>query len=98
MLAMAILAPIAAMVIQMAISRGREFGADSGGAKINGDPMALASALAKLKAGNSAARVNVNPSTAHMFIMNPLKGGTIASLFSTHPSTEERIKRLGSMQ
>ncbi len=97
MLVMAILAPIAAMIIQMAISRGREFGADSGGAKICGDPMALANALAKLEAGNSAVRTNVNPSTAHMFIMNPLKASTIASLFSTHPSTEERIKRLRSM-
>jgi heat shock protein HtpX len=98
MLVMAILAPIAAAIIQMAISRGREFGADSGGANISGDPQALASALAKLEAGNSTVRADVNPSTAHMFIVNPLKGSSIASLFSTHPRTEERIKRLRSMQ
>jgi heat shock protein HtpX len=73
MLVMAILAPIAAAIIQMAISRGREFGADSGGANISGDPRALASALAKLEAGNSTVRADVNPSTAHMFIVNPLK-------------------------
>ncbi len=98
MLVMAILAPIAATIIQMAISRGREFGADSGGASINGDPQALANALAKLEAGTSAVRADVNPSTAHMFIVNPLKGSSIASLFSTHPSTEERIRRLRAMQ
>lgn len=98
MLVMAILAPIAATIIQMAISRGREFGADSGGADISGDPQALASALAKLEAGSRAIRADVNPSTAHMFIVNPLKGSTVASLFSTHPSTEERIRRLRAMQ
>jgi heat shock protein HtpX len=96
-LAMAILAPIAAIIIQMAISRGREFGADAGGAKISGSPMSLASALAKLEAGSGAVRADVNPSTAHMFIVNPLRGKNIASLFSTHPSTEERIARLRSM-
>ncbi len=98
---MAILAPIAAMIIQMAISRGREFGADSGGANIAGDPEALASALEKLEARTrtkSNANVNVNPSTAHMFIVNPLKSSTISSLFSTHPSTEERVRRLRAMQ
>ena len=98
MLAMAILAPIAAMIIQMAISRGREFGADRDGANICGNPLALANALAKLEAGSSAVRADVNPSTAHMFIVNPLKGSTIASLFSTHPSTEERIRRLRAIQ
>ena len=98
-LAMAILAPIAATIIQLAISRGREFGADASGAKISGDPLPLANALAKLEASASAgARANVNPSTAHMFIVNPLKGKAIATLFSTHPSTEERIARLRSMQ
>jgi len=97
-LAMAILAPIAATIIQLAISRGREFGADAGGAKICGDPLSLASALAKLETAAGAVRADVNPSTAHMFIVNPLKGRTFASLFSTHPSTEERISRLRSLQ
>ena len=98
-LAMAILAPIAATIIQLAISRGREFGADASGAKISGDPLPLANALSKLEASAGAgARANVNPSTAHMFIVNPLKGKAIATLFSTHPSTEERIARLRSMQ
>jgi heat shock protein HtpX len=97
-LAMAILAPIAALIIQMAISRNREFGADDGGAKLCGHPMALASALTKLARASGSARVDVNPSTAHMFIVNPLKGKRLASLFSTHPSTDERIKRLQAMQ
>lgn len=97
-LAMAILAPIAATVIQLAISRGREFGADAGGAKICGNPLALAGALTKLDAASGAVRTGVNPSTAHMFIVNPLKGKTVASLFSTHPATEERIARLRAMQ
>jgi len=97
-LAMAILAPIAATIIQLAISRGREFGADAGGARICGNPLALANALSKLDAASGAVRADVNPSTAHMFIINPLKGKTMASLFSTHPSTEERISRLKAMQ
>jgi heat shock protein HtpX len=97
-LAMAILAPIAATIIQLAISRGREFGADASGAKICGNPLSLANALAKLETGAGAVRADVNPSTAHMFIVNPLKGKKIATLFSTHPSTEERIARLRSMQ
>ena len=96
-LAMAILAPIAATIVQLAISRGREFEADAGGAKISGNPLSLANALAKLEAGNRAVRSDVNPSTAHMFIVNPLKGKAMASLFSTHPSTEERIARLRAM-
>ena len=97
-LAMAFLAPIAATIIQLAISRGREFGADAGGARISGSPQSLASALGKLDSANGAVRTGVNPSTAHMFIVNPLKGSTIASLFRTHPNTEERISRLRSMQ
>jgi len=96
-LAMAILAPIAALIIQLAISRGREFVADEGGAKLCGKPLALASALAKLDNAAGTIRADVNPSTVHMFIINPLKRGNIASLFSTHPSTEERIKRLHTM-
>jgi heat shock protein HtpX len=97
-LAMAILAPIAATIIQLAISRGREFGADAGGARICGRPLSLASALAKLEASSGAVKADVNPSTAHMFIVNPLKGKTMANLFSTHPRTEERISRLSSMR
>ncbi len=97
-LAMIILAPIAAMLIQLAISRGREFGADKGGAEICGKPLALASALAKLEGAAGSVKADVNPSTAHMFIVNPLKGRSLASLFSTHPSTEERIRRLTALQ
>jgi heat shock protein HtpX len=97
-LLMAVLAPIAALIIQLAISRGREFAADEGGASLCGRPAALASALAKLERASGAALANVNPSTAHMFIVNPLKGQRLASLFSTHPGTEERIRRLMAMQ
>ncbi|HJV25781.1 MAG TPA: zinc metalloprotease HtpX [Aromatoleum sp.] len=92
-----ILAPIAAMVIQMAISRTREFGADRGGAEISGDPEALASALAKIDAyarGIPMHTAEEHPETAQMMIMNPLSGDGLRSLFSTHPSTEERIARL----
>jgi heat shock protein HtpX len=96
-LAMIILAPIAALLVQLAISRGREFGADRGGAEICGRPLALASALSKLEGAAGAVRADVNPSTAHLFIVNPLKGRAMASLFSTHPSTEERIRRLTAM-
>lgn len=96
-LATAILAPVAAMLIQMAISRGREFGADEGGARICGKPAALASALAKLEGASRGIKADVNPTTAHMFIVNPLSGKAMSSLFSTHPSTEERIKRLMAM-
>jgi heat shock protein HtpX len=92
-----ILAPIAASLIQMAISRSREYIADSDGAKISGDPLALASALRKLAYGNSRQENNVSSTTAHMFIVNPLKGKDMQSLFSTHPPIEERIKRLEQM-
>ena len=92
-----ILAPIAAGLIQMAISRSREYIADSDGAKISGDPLALASALKKLAYGNLKQENNVSENTAHMFIVNPLKGKDIQSLFSTHPPIEERIKRLEKM-
>lgn len=92
---MLILAPIAATLIQLAISRSREFAADQDGAKICNNPMALASALGKISRANQIKPVNnVNPSSAHMFIVNPLKGGGVAKLFSTHPPIEERIKRL----
>jgi heat shock protein HtpX len=92
-----ILAPIAAMLIQFAISRSREYDADRGGAAICGDPQALASALSKIDRyarGLPLATAEANPSTAQMMIVNPLSGGGIAGLFSTHPSTEERVARL----
>lgn len=89
-----ILSPIIAMLLQMAISRSREFMADAGGANISGNPMALASALEKISRGNQIKPVNhSSPASAHMFIINPLAGG-FGKLFSTHPPTEERIKRL----
>lgn len=94
-LVMLILSPIIAMLLQMAISRSREFMADAGGAKISGNPMGLATALEKISRGNQIKPVNhASPSSAHMFIINPLTGGGLAKLFSTHPPTEERIKRL----
>ncbi|HXN05569.1 MAG TPA: zinc metalloprotease HtpX [Nitrospiria bacterium] len=97
-LAMIILAPIAAMLVQMAISRSREFEADRGGARISGNPLALASALRKLERGVQVAPMaDANPATAHMFIVNPLTGGGLFRLFSTHPPTEERIARLEAM-
>lgn len=93
-LLMAILAPLAAMLIQMAISRSREFAADETGARFCGRPLSLANALAKLERGASAIPLqNGNPSTAHLFIVNPFKGG-IANLFSTHPPMTERIEKL----
>lgn len=98
MLAMAIVAPIAAMLIQMAISRAREYGADRGGAEVAGNPMHLANALRKLEMANHRIPMdNTNASTAHMFIVNPLTGGGLMSLFSTHPPIEERVRRLEEM-
>ena len=99
-IAVALLAPIAAAVIQMAISRSREFEADRGGAEISGDPQALASALEKIHhvaRGIPFATAEAHPTTAQMMIMNPLSGGGIATLFSTHPATEERVARLMEM-
>lgn len=92
-----ILAPLAAMLIQMAISRAREFGADYGGAQISGDPEALASALTKIEAyaqGTPLATAEMHPETAQMMIINPLSGEGLAGLFRTHPPTEERVRRL----
>jgi heat shock protein HtpX len=95
---MAIIAPIAAMLIQMAVSRSREYLADASGAEICGRPLALASALRKLHMASQALPMQeARPATAHMFIVNPLTGGGIASLFSTHPPMEERIARLEQM-
>jgi len=90
-----ILAPIAAMLIQFAVSRSREFAADEGGAKICGKPLSLANALRKLERGVERVPMeNAGTATAHMFIVNPLLGGGMMKLFSTHPPTEERIARL----
>ena len=101
LIVMMIVAPIAAMLIQMAVSRSREYGADEGGAKITGDPLALASALKKLHMGAQNIPLQANNATAnataHMFIVNPLTGHGLASLFSTHPPMEERIARLEAM-
>jgi heat shock protein HtpX len=98
MLAMAIIAPLAAMLIQMAISRSREYAADAGGARIHGNPRDLAQALRKLHAGAQKMPMNANPSTAHMFIVNPLSGRGLMNLFSTHPPMEERVARLEGMR
>lgn len=94
MLVTMIVAPLAATLIQMAISRSREYIADATGAEICGHPKALASALNKLANYNAQRPMNVNPASAQMYIVNPLSGGSIASLFSTHPPMEERIRRL----
>lgn len=96
-LLMIIIAPIAAMLIQIAISRSREFGADRVGAGICGKPMSLASALENLERGVKRIPMNATPTSAHIFIVNPLRGGGIRSLFSTHPSTQERVRRLREM-
>ncbi|PIE57165.1 MAG: protease HtpX [Desulfobulbus propionicus] len=96
-LAMMIVAPLAASIIQMAISRSREYVADATGARICGQPRALASALEKLANLNSRQPMDVNPATAQMYIVNPLRGTSIARLFSTHPPMEERIRRLLAM-
>lgn len=96
-----ILAPLAASLIQMAISRAREFEADRGGAEISGDPQALASALQKIQRyaqGIPMEAAERHPETAQMMIMNPLSGGGLRGLFSTHPSTEERVARLLAMR
>ncbi len=96
-LAMIIVAPIAAALIQMAISRSREYEADATGAKACGNPLWLASALRKLHASSQRVPMQATPATAHMFIVNPLRGGGMMSLFSTHPPMEERIARLEAM-
>lgn len=103
LIAMIILAPLAATLIQLAISRSREYAADEEGALICRKPWALADALEKLEYGNSHFKPSISDvqpkeSSAHMFIVNPLKGGMIQSLFSTHPVTNERVKRLRAMR
>jgi len=94
LLAMMILAPVAALLIQMAISRSREFAADAGGATIAGTPYGLADALRKIDAVSKRVPLDANPATAHMFIVKPFSGGGITSLFSSHPPTEARIRAL----
>src|SRR5260370_5822572 len=95
---MAVLAPIDAMLVQMAVSRSREFQADATGARIAGKPWGLAKALEKLEMANATAPLAANPSTAHLFIVNPLSGQSLMRLFSTHPPIEERIARLRAMR
>jgi heat shock protein HtpX len=94
LLAMIILAPLAALLIQMAISRSREFAADAGGASIAGTPYGLADALRKIDAISKRVPLDANPATAHMFIVKPFTGGGLMSLFSSHPPTEARIRAL----
>jgi len=96
-LVMMIVGPIAALIIQMAISRSREYSADEGGARIAGNPRYLSEALRKLHMASQKIPMDANPATSHMFIVNPLSGGGILKLFSTHPPIEERIARLESM-
>jgi heat shock protein HtpX len=98
LIAMAIFAPLAAAVIQMAISRSREYLADAGGANITKNPYGLASALEKLTKASQVIPMDAKPSTAHLFIVNPLSGKAFLKLFSTHPPLEERIARLRSMR
>ena len=94
---LAILAPIAAMLIQMAISRSREFQADETGARLTHKPYALASALQKLEVGAARLPMEANPATSHLFIVNPIRGNALFKLFSTHPPVEERIARLQAL-
>ncbi|GAB4368802.1 MAG: zinc metalloprotease HtpX [Deltaproteobacteria bacterium] len=98
LLAMAILAPIGALLVQMAVSRSREYLADESGARFCGSPEALASALEKISYASRRVPLEASPATAHMFILSPLSGGGLRSLFSTHPPVEKRIERLRSMR
>ncbi len=97
MLFMAIVAPLGAMLIQMAVSRSREYLADETGGKLCGKPMSLASALEKISGVNREVPMDATPATAHMFIVSPLTGGGLLSLFSTHPPVEKRVERLRAM-
>jgi heat shock protein HtpX len=98
LLVMAMLAPIAALLIQMAISRTREFLADATAARLTKKPLALASALERLQMAAERIPLDANPATSHLFIVNPLSGRSLLRLFSTHPSVEERVKRLRAIQ
>ncbi len=97
-LIMAFLAPIAAMIVQMAISRSREYGADATGAQIAGSPQGLANALLKLESAARRIPMQVNPASSHLFIVNPLSGASMAKLFSTHPPIEDRVEKLRGMR
>ncbi len=97
LIAMSILAPFAAMIIQMAISRTREYAADASGARMSGDPLALASALRKLGLASERIPLDASPQTSHLFIVNPFSGRSLMQLFSTHPPLEDRIARLEAM-
>ncbi len=97
LLAMAIIAPIAAMLIQLAISRSREYDADKAGAEFSGNPLFLANALEKLETYSQQIRMRGSPATENLFIVNPFKGKSMMALFSTHPPTEKRIERLKQM-
>lgn len=96
-LCLVILAPLAATLIQLAISRSREYGADSTGARLSGQPLALAQALRRLEEYTQRRPAELNPTTAHLFIVNPLSGRSLLRLFSTHPPLEDRIARLEKM-
>ena len=98
MMLMAIVAPLAAMLVQLAVSRSREFHADATGARLAGRTWGLSKALEKLEMAKHAVPMDTNPATAHLFIVNPLSGNTLMRLFSTHPPIEERIARLRSMR
>jgi heat shock protein HtpX len=98
LIATAVVAPVAATLVQMAISRSREYDADEGAAKMTGNPKALANSLEKLSLASRKTPLDANPATAHMFIVNPLSGNMIMNLFSTHPPLEKRIARLRSMK
>jgi heat shock protein HtpX len=95
---LAIIAPIAAMIIQMAISRSREYGADESGARFAGNTGGLANALLKLESGARRIPMQVNPAASHLFIVNPLSGQSVARLFSTHPPIADRVERLKKMR
>ena len=97
LIAMSIFAPLAAMIIQMAISRTREYAADASGARMSGDPLSLASALQKLGLASERIPLDASPQTSHLFIVNPLSGRSLMQLFSTHPPLEDRIARLEAM-
>jgi heat shock protein HtpX len=95
---MAILAPIGAMLVQMAVSRSREYLADASGARFCGRPESLARALEKIASASRRAPLKASPATAHMFILSPLSGKGMMSLFSTHPPVEKRVERLRAMR
>ncbi len=97
-LVMAIIFPIAAMIVQLAISRSREYGADATGAQIAGTSSGLANALLKLESAAHRIPMQVNPATSHLFIVNPLSGASLARLFSTHPPIQDRVERLRRMK